>query len=109
MAETLKILAQLSPAATTLTTLYTVPAATSAVISSLVICNQNVTTINFRISLAIAGAANNVKQYIYYDLPLLANDTFIATIGISLATTDLIRVYSDTTNVSFSVTGVEIT
>ena len=108
VAENLKVLAQLVPSATTLTTLYTVPASTSTVVSSLIICNQNATQVLFRISIAVAGAADNAKQYIYYDLPLLAYDTFVATIGISLATTDLIRVYSDTANVSFTATGVEI-
>lgn len=108
MSETLKILAQLSPSATTLTDLYTVPGSTSAVCSSLIICNQNSSDVTFRISLAVAGAANNVKQYLYYDLPLLANDTFIATIGVSLATTDVVRCYASATNVSFSITGVEV-
>jgi hypothetical protein len=109
MAETLKVLAQLSPSATTLTTLYAVPSSTSTVISSLIICNTTGSTVTFRVSLAPAAAADNIKQYLYYDLPLLANDTFIATIGISLATTDLIRVYASATNVSFTATGVEVT
>lgn len=109
MTETNKILAQLSPSATTLTTLYTVPSVTSTAVSSLVICNTNSSSVTFRVSVAAAGAADNIKQYIYYDLPLLANDTFIATIGITLATTDLIRVYASSTNVSFSAYGVEIT
>lgn len=107
--ETLKILGQSVPTATTLTALYTVPASTSAVISSIVICNQNSsTTIKFRISLAKAGAADTPAQYLYYDLPLIANDTFIATIGISLATTDVIRIQSDTASVSFNVLGCEV-
>ena len=109
MAETLKVLAQLSPSINTLTTLYTVPSSTSTVVSSIIICNQNSTPAVFRISIAIAGAADNVKQYLYYDLPILANDTFIATIGISLATTDVIKVYSTETNLSFTATGVEVT
>lgn len=108
MTEALKVLGQVTPAAATLTTLYTVPAATSASISSIVICNQNATQVLFRISLAIAGASNTTAQYLYYDLPLLANDTFIATVGISLATTDVVRVQSDTTNVSFNLLGVEV-
>lgn len=108
MAESLKVLGQVVPSATTLTTLYTVPSSTSTAISSLVICNQNNSQITFRISIAVAGAADNAKQYLYYNLPLLAYDTFVATIGQSLSAADVVRVYSDTANVSFNVTGVEI-
>lgn len=108
MSEALKILAQVSPAATTLTPLYTTPASTSTVVSSIVICNTNATAVTFRVSLAPAGASDTINQYIYYDLPLIANDTFIATIGISLATTDVIRVQASATNVSFNLLGVEV-
>jgi hypothetical protein len=40
MATTYKVLGQLNPAATTPTTLYTVPASTSTVVSTITICNQ---------------------------------------------------------------------
>jgi hypothetical protein len=61
------------------------------------------------VSIAVAGAATSNKDYIYYDLPIGANDTFIATIGITLATTDEVRVYASNTNLSFSLYGSEIT
>lgn len=109
MTQTLKILAQTSPAATTVTDLYTVPAATSTTVSSLVITNTNASNITFRVSVAIAGAADAATQYIYYDLPLNANDTFIFTGGLSLATTDKIRCYASTTGINFIAFGVEIT
>lgn len=109
MSEYFKILAQLNPSATLLTDLYTVPASTSASISSIVICNSNnTTTALFRISIAAGGAADNIKQYLYYDLPIAPNDTFIATIGVSLGTTDVIRVYSNTADLSFNIFGVEV-
>jgi len=107
MVEVYKVLAQLSPSATTLTTAYTVPGATSATISSIVICNTTVSSITFRISVQIAAAADNIKQYLYYDLPVEGNDTFIATIGITLATTDVVKVYASTTDVAFNIFGVE--
>jgi hypothetical protein len=109
MAETNKPLAQTNPSATTLTDSYTVPAATSAVVSSIVICNRGGTETSIRISVAVGGAANDNKQYLYYDLPLPANDTFIATIGVTLAATDVIRVYAADAQVSFNIFGVEIT
>lgn len=103
-----KVLGQSSPAATTETDLYTVPAATSAVASSVIICNRSSTLATFRISIAVGGGATANKDYIYYDLPLGANDTFIATIGVTLATTDKVKVYSSNTNLSFSLYGSEI-
>ena len=107
--QALKILGQAAPGATILTNLYTVPASTSTYVTSIIICNQNsATTVKFRVSVAPGGAVDNAKQYLYYDLPLDNNDTFIATIGITLATTDVIRVQSDTTNVSFNLLGIEL-
>ena len=107
--DTLKVLGQLSPAATTLTTLYTVPGATSVTASTISVCNQNATKITFRVSVAVAGAADTPKQYLFYDCTLLAKASFFATIGISLAATDVVRVYADTANVSFYLFGVEVT
>ena len=109
MPDTIKILGQQAPNATTETDLYTVPASTSSVISSLVVCNRGTAAGTFRISTSAAGAATTNKDYVYYDLPIGANDTFVATMGISLATTDKIRVYASTANMSFTAYGVEIT
>lgn len=109
MAETIKVLGQSAPAVTTLTDLYTVPALTSTVASTITVCNQNAVKIRFRVSIAVAGAADTAHQYLYYDVQVLANDSFTATIGVSLATTDVVRVYSDTANVSFNLFGTEVT
>jgi len=108
MATVYKVLGQSSPTATTETALYTVLAATSAVASSVIVCNRSAVLSTFRISIAIGGAATTNKDYIYYDLPIGANDTFIATIGVTLATTDVVRVYASNTNLSFSLYGSEI-
>lgn len=108
MAEAQKVLGQSSPVAGVLTDTYVAPS--KAVVSSITACNRdgaNDTLI--RISVAVAGAGDAAKQYLYYDLPLLAADTFIATIGITLAATDVVRCYSANGSVSFSLFGVEIT
>lgn len=108
MATAYKVLGQSSPAATTETDLYTVPAVTSAVASSVIVCNRSAVLSTFRISIAVGGGATTNKDYIYYDLPIGANDTFIATIGVTLATTDKVKVYASNTNLSFSLYGSEI-
>lgn len=109
MAETVKVLAQSNPSATTLTDVYTVPGATSALVSSVTICNRSATATAFRISVAVAGAADNNIQYIAYDAPIKGNDTVSMTLGLSLATTDKLRVYATLATLSFNFFGLEIT
>ena len=106
--EVLKTLGQVVPSPTTLTTLYTVPGATQASVSSIIVCNQGAVQALFRISIAVAGAADDPKQYLYYDIPLPANDTFIATIGVSLGAADVVRCYSSVASVSFQAFGAEL-
>ena len=109
MTDTFKVLGQVTPGAGTLTTLYTVPAVTSSTLSTLLAANRSSLPTNFRVSVAVAGAADEAKQYLYYDVPLAANDTFAATLGVTLATTDLVRVRSSNGQVSFNLFGVEVT
>lgn len=108
MAESLKVLAQSSPAATTLTDVYTVPAATSATISTIAICNRSATATTFRLSVAIAGAVDAIQQYVYYDQLIDGNSTFGITIGMTLGAADKIRVYAGAATISVNVFGVEV-
>lgn len=108
MADSLRVLGQLAPG-TVLSALYTVPGATSTSVSSIVVCNRAAASATFRISVAVANAADSPTQYLYYDQVLAGNSTYIATIGISLATTDVIRVYASAGTVSFTAFGVEVT
>lgn len=106
MANAYKVVGQDNPGAA-LTTLYTVPSATSFV-GQLLIANRATATKTFRVAIRPAGASIANKHYIAYDTALPANDTITIT-GISLATTDKLDVYSSDGNVSFTLTGVEIT
>jgi hypothetical protein len=107
MATTIKVLGQSNPSATTLTTLYTVPALTSAVCSSLTICNRSATATSFRVAIRPSGASISNEHYLYYDVAIAGNDTFIATIGITLATTDVVSVYATLATLSFHLYGQE--
>lgn len=109
MAQTLKVLGQVTPSAAVLTALYTCPASNGTTIASVVITNTDVLASTFRLSLAVAGAADAANQYLYYDVPIAANDTFIATIGITMANTDSLRCQSASGKINFTVTGVENT
>jgi glucose-6-phosphate dehydrogenase assembly protein OpcA len=109
MAIVYKVLGQSNPAATTATTLYTVPASTSAVVSTVTICNQAATAGPFRIAIRPAGATLATVHYVSYDTIVPANDTISFTLGITLATTDVITVYASSTTMSFHAYGSEIT
>lgn len=107
MATTYKVLGQSAPAATTNTDLYTVPAATSAVCSTLAIANRGVST-TFRVAVRPAGATIANQHYIVYDSAISAGDSVFLTLGISLAATDVVTVYAGTADLSFSLFGSEI-
>lgn len=107
MALTQKVLGQSKPTATTLTAAYTVPAATQATVSSFTVCNQSATATSFRLSVAVAGAADTAAQYLYYDVTIAGNDTFAGTLGITLGAGDIIRVYNTLATLSFNIFGVE--
>jgi glucose-6-phosphate dehydrogenase assembly protein OpcA len=108
MAVTYKVLGQSNPAATTATTLYTVPSSTSTVVSTITICNQAASADTFRIAIRPTGATLASQHYIAYNTPIPANDTISLTIGVTLGTTDVITVYAGTTNLSFNLFGSEI-
>jgi hypothetical protein len=102
-----KVLGQSNPAAVTNTTLYTVPSATSAVCSTLSVTNIGVST-TFRVAVRPAGAALANQHYIVYDSALNAGSAVYLTLGISLATTDVVTVYAGTANVAFGLFGSEV-
>lgn len=102
-----KVLGQAIPAATTLTTLYSVPSGTGTVCSTLSVCNQGVDT-TFRVAVRPTGAAVTNAHYLFYDLQIAANDTMLFTLGMTLAATDVVSVYSGTANVSFHLYGSEL-
>lgn len=108
MANTYKVLGQSNPSATTNTTLYTVPAATSTVISTISICNQAAAAGTFRIAIRPAGAGIAAQHYLFYDTTIDGNATITATLGITLAATDVVTVYASSTTMSFGAFGQEI-
>jgi hypothetical protein len=102
-----KVLGQSNPAATTNTTLYTVPASTSTVVSTLSVTNLGVST-TFRVAVRPAGASIANQHYIVYDSTINAGSSAYLTLGISLATTDVVTVYAGTATLAFSLFGSEV-
>ena len=108
MATTYKVLGQVAPSATTATTLYTVGAGKSTVVSTIAVCNRASSAATYRVAIRPAGATLSNEHYIAYDSTLAANDSTMITIGVTLATTDVITVYASTADTSFSAFGSEI-
>jgi glucose-6-phosphate dehydrogenase assembly protein OpcA len=109
MATNYKVLGQLAPSATTATTLYTVPSATEAVISTLIVANRATSAAAFRIAVRPNGATLANEHYIAYDVAVGASDSTTLTLGLTLDAADVITVYASTANLSFSLFGSEIT
>jgi hypothetical protein len=109
MAVSYKVLGQSNPVVNTLTTLYTVPAGTSSIASTLTICNQGAANAAYRVAIRPANATVTASHYISYDTLVPSNDTIALTLGITLGATDVVSVLANTSSVSFNLFGTEIT
>lgn len=108
MTAVYKVLGQLNPSANTLSTLYTVPAANSTIISTITVANLDTVAAAFSLAIRPAGAAINNKHYINYNALLAGNDTITATLGITMSATDVISVNASSSLIAFSAFGSEI-
>lgn len=108
MATSYKVLGQSNPSATTATTLYTVPSATEAVVSTITICNQASTAATYRIAVRPDGASLAAQHYVAYDVSLPGNATDTLTLGITVNAADVITVYASTATMSFNAYGSEL-
>ena len=108
MATTYKVLAQSAPAATTATDIYTVGSGKQAIVSTITITNRSASTETYRIAIRPAGDTLANQHYIAYDAAILAYDTTLLTIGLTLAATDVVTVRASTANLTFNLFGSEI-
>lgn len=98
------ILGQVTPTATTNTTVYTVPASTHTV-CNISIANRASTAATVRVALAAASTPTNA-EFIEYDTVIPGFGVLERT-GVSLQAAKLIVVYGSTANLSVSVYGIE--
>jgi hypothetical protein len=87
-------------AATTSTTLYTTPSATTAVITNIAICNPTASAVTASILLNDFDLLGSV--------PVAANTTTFVDLKQVLATTQTIKGFASSTSVDFHISGVEI-
>lgn len=109
MANTYKTPSQLVPTAQTLSTLYTVPADTQAVVSSLHACNFGENSASVRVAVRPNGDSISLEHYLFYGLTISAYDTVEFGHGITMDATDVLSVWSSTGSVSFNMSYAEVT
>jgi len=109
MAVSYKVLGQVKPSANTATTLYTVPtgAGNYAVVSSLVVNNLTGDVTEIRVAVRPAGETLEDKHYIVYGNGIAPFESQIYTIGITVASTDVITVHDLNGKCSFNLFGSE--
>ncbi len=88
--------------------LYTVPSATSAIVFVEAVNSGSVAR-TIRIMHAPGGAADNADHRKVYDYSIPANDNYPHPKPLYMATTDVLRVFASSTDVTFTADGVEIT
>jgi len=108
MATNYKVLGQQAPALDTDTSLYTCPAATEAVISSLVVANRGVASGTYRIAVRPNGATISAEHYIAFNVTLAPSSFVSLTLGLTIDATDVITVRASTADFSFAAFGSEI-
>ena len=107
MATTYKVLGQLAPASTS-GDLYTVPAVTETVVSTINVVNTGTTDSTISVAIRKNGDIIETKQYIINGLVLNAKVTLAYTSGLTLDAADVITVSSTNNDCAFSAFGSEI-
>ena len=103
-----QVLAQHTPAAGgAFEDAYTVPGATAATVATIIMHNDGTTgaTDTAQVRVAVGGAANALSQQIW-NVNVPDEGTIVVTTGITLATTDVIRVASTNGDVNFHFYGI---
>jgi hypothetical protein len=109
MTTNYKVLGQLAAGSVTNETLYTVPSATEAVVSTITICNRGTAAATYRIAVRPDGTALGNNHYVAYDASVAGNDTIALTLGISINASDIVATYASNANLTFNAFGAEIT
>ena len=105
MAITPKVLGQAIPGAATPADLVTAGGAETITVSTISCCNRNAASTTFKIEVAVAAAVSEAKQALYEDITIAGNDTFAATVGVTLGNSDVIRCESASGFVAFQAFG----
>jgi hypothetical protein len=100
------------PGANSLTTIYTVPASTNTVVTTITICNQSANNLTVNVAANISGDAVTTKNFLITNYNLEAAETLVleprlAMLAGSLLSANITGVNA-ASNVSVNAYGVEI-
>lgn len=109
MAQTQVFLGRANPAAATPGTLYTSPAVTKTMVTSLYICNTSGVSDTVRIWLVPSGGAAGNSNAVYFDMVIPAGNPFLANAVPLLEAGDFIVVQSANGTCTFTASGLTIT
>jgi hypothetical protein len=90
----------------TYTTLYTTPASTQTVVSTVSVANQTTAAANYRIAVS-ATSTPTLAEIIVFDGTVAANDTITLTLGITLEATKRLMVNANSPEITFAAFGSE--
>lgn len=105
--ETIKSPSFVNPSANTLTTLYTVPASTQAVVSTINVCNTASADATYRIAVT-SGASPVLGNYIVFGATIAGNETVAFTQGITMGAGDILAVFTNSASIAFNAFKMEI-
>ena len=107
-----KILGQIQTTANALTTIYTVPASTNTVVTTITICNQSANTVSVNVAANVSGSAVTTKNFIVSGYSLGAAETLVLEPRVSLNVGSILSANitgaNASSNISINAFGVEI-
>tara|TARA_R110000868_G_scaffold196062_3_gene441861 strand:- start:236 stop:553 length:318 start_codon:yes stop_codon:yes gene_type:complete len=104
MANTVKVLSRAAASLTTTTVLYTVPAATSTVVTNIAVVNTAATAATFTLGMGVAAG----QVALHTTTAIAANSTIYIDLKQVLLTTNTITGGASAITVSFHISGVEV-
>ena len=111
MAQSYKRLGAINPSANTQANLYVVPAATSAVISTITICNQTATNASYSLAIMNSSefnAAAPTATFIIRGGVVPAADTIAITLGLTANAGSVLAANTNSGNISILAFGTEV-
>jgi hypothetical protein len=111
MAQSYKRLGAINPSANTQANLYVVPAATSAVISTITICNQSTSNASYSLALMNSSefnAAAPTATFIIRGGVVPAADTIAITLGLTANAGSVLAANTNSGNISILAFGTEV-
>jgi hypothetical protein len=109
MATAYKILGQARPSNTSNATLYTVPASTEAIVSTVTVSNVTANDQTFRLFVVPSGSGAGTNNAIAYDSTIGANSFTAFTLGLTLGAGDFLVIAAGLNDsICFQAFGTEL-